>query len=101
MKFLRQIIEAISCWIDSVAATINSIFERMRSQRRVQLLEEERDTFTFHLLDNVKRSNLPDHRVRISSGSIVGTLAAKLGVHFARQPDRTGFAAVPIPVSAA
>lgn len=74
MKFLRQIIEAISCWIDSVATTINSMFERMRSQRRVQLVEEERDTFTFHLLDDVKNSNLPDHRIRISSGSIVGTL---------------------------
>jgi general secretion pathway protein L len=74
MKFLRQIIEAVSCWIDSVATTINSIFERMRSQRRVQIVEDELDTFTFHLLDKAKSSNLPDHRVRISSGSIIGTL---------------------------
>lgn len=74
MKILRQIIETIACWIDSVAATINSLFERTRSQRRVQLVEEEHDTFSLHLLDNLKNSNLPDHRIQISGGAIVGAL---------------------------
>ncbi len=74
MKLLRQIIEAISCWIDSVAATIDSMVDRMRSQRRIELIEGEHDTFTFHLLDRGKGLNLADHRVHISSGSIVGTL---------------------------
>ena len=74
MKLLRQIIETISCWIDSVAATVNSLIERMRPQPRVQLVEDEHDTFTFRLLDNVKGSNLPEQRVNISDGSIVGTL---------------------------
>src|SRR5215470_13046002 len=77
MKLLRQIIEAILCWIDSVAATINSLIERMRPQPRVQLVEDEHDTFTFRLLDNVKGSNLPDQRVNISDGSIFGTLPAR------------------------
>ena len=77
MKLLRQIIEAISCWVDSVAATINSIFEWMRSQRRVQFIEEENDTFTFHLVDSGKSPVLSDYRVQISSGSIVGTLPPK------------------------
>jgi general secretion pathway protein L len=77
MKYLSQIIEAISCWIDSVAATINSLTERMRSQPRVQLVEEEHDTFRFHLLDTVKGSKLLDHRVKILDGSIVGSLSPR------------------------
>src|SRR5947207_8770554 len=77
MKRLRQVIEAISCWIDSVAATVNSIFERIRSQRHVQVIEEAPDTFTFHLVDGVKNSHLPDHHVRISSGSVVNALPPK------------------------
>lgn len=74
MKLLRQIIEGFSRWIDSVAETVNSIFDRLRSQRHVQFIEEEQDTFTLHELGNVKNSNLPDYRVRIVGGSIVETL---------------------------
>jgi len=74
MKPLHQIIEAFSSWIDSVAATISSMLDRMRSQRRVQLIEEDHDTFTFHVPDNTKSSKLVDHRVRIASGSIVDSL---------------------------
>src|SRR5450631_65447 len=74
MKVLRQIIEAFSRWINSVGATINLIFDRFRSQLHVQLIEAERDTFTFHMLDNVKNSYLLDHPVRIVNGSVVGTL---------------------------
>ena len=77
MKLLRQIIEAISFWIDSVAATINSIFERTRSHRRVWFVENEHDIFTLHLVDGGKNSNLPDQQVQISNGSIVQTLPAK------------------------
>jgi general secretion pathway protein L len=74
MKLLRHIIEDFSRWIDSVAETVNSIFDRVRSQRHVQFIEEEHDTFTLHELGNVKSSNLPDHRVRIVGGSMVETL---------------------------
>lgn len=77
MKRLRQLIEAISCWIDSVAATVSSMFERVRSQRHIQLIEEGHDTFIFHLVDGAKASNLPDHQIQISSGSIVDTLPPK------------------------
>jgi general secretion pathway protein L len=74
MKFLRQIIEGFSRWIDSVAETINSLFDRLRSQRHVQFIEDEHDTFTLHEPGNGKSSNLPDHRVRIVGGSMVETL---------------------------
>ena len=74
MKLVRQIIEGFSRWIDSVAETVNSIIDRLRSQRHVQFIEEEQDIFTLHELGNVKSSNLPDHRVRIVGGSMVETL---------------------------
>jgi general secretion pathway protein L len=74
MKLLRLIIEGFSRWIDSVAETVNSTFDRLRSRRQVQLIEEEQDTFTLHELGNVKNSSLPDHRIRIVGGSIVETL---------------------------
>ena len=74
MKFVRQIIDGFSSWINSVATTINSIFARLRSQRHVQLIEGERDKFTLHILDSVKNSNLPDHQIHIANGSIVGAL---------------------------
>ena len=101
MKLLRQIIEGFSCWINSVAETINSLFDRLRSQRHVQFIEEEHDTFTFHELGNGKSTNLPDHRVRIVGGSIVEDLATKLGGDLAWQPDRTDFATFSIPISPA
>ena len=74
MKLLRQIIEAFSRWIESVAETINSLFDRLRSQRHVQFIEEEHDTFTLHELGNGKSTNLPDHRVRIVGGSMAEAL---------------------------
>jgi general secretion pathway protein L len=74
MKFVRQIIDGFSSWINSVATTINSIFGRLRSQRHVQLIEGERDKFALHILDSVKNSNLPDHQIHIANGSIVGAL---------------------------
>jgi general secretion pathway protein L len=108
MKLLRQIIEAISLWIDSVAATINSIFERLRSQRRVQLLEEENDTFTLHLVDSGKSPVLSDHRVHISSGSIVGALPPKWistlrgsRIELVLQPSRFLFRPLELPKRAA
>ncbi len=74
MTFLRQTVDAFSCWIDSVATTINSLFDRLGSQPHVQLIEEAPDTFTFHMLDAGKKSPLPDHSIRMANGSIVGAL---------------------------
>jgi len=104
MNFLRQIIEAVSRWVDSVAATINSIAERLRTQHRVQLVEDEQDTFTFHLLDNPKNLNVPDFRVRMAGGAIVGSLppnwASTLAgskIELVLQPSRFLFRTLELP----
>jgi len=70
MNFLRQIIDAFSLWIDSVATTITSLFDRLGSQPRVQLIEEGPETFTLHMLDGGKNANLPDQRIRITDGAV-------------------------------
>src|SRR5258705_10515143 len=70
MNFLRQIIDAFSLWIDSVATTITSLFDRLHAQPRVQLIEEGPDTFTLHMLDGGKNANLPDQRIRITDGAV-------------------------------
>jgi general secretion pathway protein L len=108
MKQLRQIIEALSCWIDSVAATINSFFDRMRPLRHVQLVEEEHDTFRFRVLDDGKNPDLPEQRVRIVSGSIVGTLPSQWAtilrgsrVELVLQPSRFLFRPLELPKRAA
>jgi len=77
MKLLSQIIEAISFWIDSVAATIGSFFERTRSHRRVRVVENETGVFTLHLVDGGKNLSLPDQRVEIANGSLAEPLPPK------------------------
>ena len=46
MKFLRQIIDGVSRWLDGVAETIVSIVGRFASPRAVQLIESETGAFT-------------------------------------------------------
>jgi general secretion pathway protein L len=108
MNLLRQIIAAISFWIDSVAATISSIFERTRSHRRVRLVENEIGSFTLHLVDGGKNSNLPDRRVDIANGSLVEPLPPKWlsilrgsCIELVLQPSRFLFRPLELPKRAA
>jgi general secretion pathway protein L len=78
MKLSTQIADAFSAWMDSVATTINSLFDRLGSQRRVQLIEEEDNTFTVRVLGDTAQSKRPETRVRIANESIVGKLPANL-----------------------
>jgi general secretion pathway protein L len=76
MRFLPEVADTFSRWIDSVAETINSLADRFQSRRRVQLLENEDATFTLRALDNAKTSNLAEHRVNIENGRLSDTLPA-------------------------
>src|SRR5262244_2605847 len=108
MRFLNQTVRIIGLWIDSVATTVNSLFERMRPQRRVRLIEEQPDTFTFQLVENVKNAALPDHRALIVDGSVVGTIPPKWmailrgsRVELILQPSRFLFRPLELPRRAA
>jgi len=76
MNILRQISESFSQWIDSVAASVNSILARWGSQHQVQLIEGEGDTFTLHALGDTKEANVPDQQIRIAQGAIADELSA-------------------------
>jgi len=77
MNRLRQIGESFSRWIDSVAENVHLLIDRWRGvQRRVQLIEQEQDTFTLHALGPAKDASLPDQRIRIAQGAIAETLSA-------------------------
>jgi general secretion pathway protein L len=45
-------------------------------QRRVQLIEQEQDTFTLHAVGSTNDASLPDQRIRIAQGAIAETLSA-------------------------
>ena len=64
MNILRQLSEGFSRWIDSVAATAHSLFERWAPQRQVRLTEGEQNTFTLHALGEIRDAILPDQQIR-------------------------------------
>jgi general secretion pathway protein L len=77
MNMLRQIGESFSRWIDSVAENVHSLIDRWWGvQRRVQLIEQEQDTFTLHAFGETKDASLPDQRIRIAQGAIAEPLSA-------------------------
>jgi general secretion pathway protein L len=76
MNILRQISESFSQWIDSVAASVNSVLARWGSQHQVQLVEGEGDTFTLHALGDTKEASVPDQQIRIAQGAIADELSA-------------------------
>ena len=78
MKLSTPIAAAFSSWMDTVATTINSLFDRVGSQRRVQLIEEQDGTFTVRVLGEAAPSGRPEHRVRIANDAIEGTLPRKV-----------------------
>jgi len=66
----RQAVEIFSLWIDSVATSLHSLFERFASRRGVQLIEHEDDTFTFHLVNGMRQAGIPDRHVRLENGTL-------------------------------
>jgi general secretion pathway protein L len=77
MNRLRQIGESFSRWIDSVAENVHLLIDRWRGvQRRVQLIEQEQDTFALHAVGSTNDASLPDQRIRIAQGAIAETLSA-------------------------
>lgn len=66
----RQVVEIFSLWIDSVAISLHSLFERFGSRREIKLVENEDDTFTFHVMNGAQQAGIPDHRVQLENGAL-------------------------------
>jgi general secretion pathway protein L len=82
MKFLRQIAEGFSLWIDSVAAAIVAIRERFVSTGAIELVEEEAgELFSVRMAGQDTVSDVDAEPVRIADGQVTGipaNLVAKM-----------------------
>jgi general secretion pathway protein L len=67
MNLLRQIREALSRWIDSVAATLVSLHGRLAPRRTVRLIESEPGSFAFQASGDPA---LPKSKFRIENGTV-------------------------------
>jgi general secretion pathway protein L len=76
MNILPPIQEGFYRWIDSVAATVNGLLNRLQSNHEVRIVENTPDTFTLRAAVPGRKSNVADHRIRIINGAIRGQLPA-------------------------
>jgi general secretion pathway protein L len=81
---LRTIADAFSIWMSSVAETLVAIIGKIRSPRRMRLVEEERDTFKIEISSGHGPARPRGDRVRIVDGSVGGTLPADLATALRR-----------------
>ncbi len=70
MNILPPIQDLFHRWIDSVAGTVSGMLHRLESNHEVQIVEEGQDTFTLRLAGAGRKSNLPEHRIRIADGAV-------------------------------
>jgi general secretion pathway protein L len=104
----RHAVGIFSLWIDSVATTFHSLFERLRSHREVQLVEHEDDTLAFHLVNSEQQAAIPDHRTSLVNGGLRGPLPPawisalrNSRVEFVLRPARFLFRSLALPKRAA
>ena len=92
---LRTIAAAFSSWMDTVAGLLVATMGRVRSPRRVRLVEQDNGAFKIDVLSISGPSTAPDDRLRIVNGSVEGALPANLAtalrgsrVELVLQPNR-------------
>ncbi len=92
---LRTIAAAFSSWMDTVAGVLVAIMGRIRSPRRIRLVEQDNAAFKIEILCIHAPSGTPADRVRIVDGSVEGALPVNLAtalrgsrVELVLQPDR-------------
>ncbi len=76
-KFLRQIAEGFSLWIDAVAAAIVALRGSFVSSRTVELFEQTGDVFAVRVGQNAA-ARLDAGRIRIADGQLAGPVPATL-----------------------
>ena len=69
---LRDLRDTFQIWMDSVAATLNDALASFRRSRRLQLTEEDADTFKVDIAPTDERSASSAEYIRIVDGSLVG-----------------------------
>jgi general secretion pathway protein L len=75
MSTLSDIGTAFSFWIDAVARTVEAAFERFRSTRRIDVVENDDGTFTIRMAQGTPAGEMPPaQQVRIAEGAVSGLL---------------------------
>jgi general secretion pathway protein L len=100
---LRRIADGVSSWTETVAETIVALIGWLRSARRVQLVEEDGDTFSIRIPGaNAKSRSVPP--VRLTDGGAPAALPAGLAatlrgtqVELVLRPDRFLFRPLELP----
>jgi general secretion pathway protein L len=104
MMTLAQIQERFSHWIDSVAATVVTLLDRVAVPRTVKLVEDEGGAFILKVDEKLSGSSSTPERIRIVDGQIDHSLsempATSLSgcrVELILQPDRFLFRPLELP----
>lgn len=104
MTSYRAIVEALSRWIDRVAATILAGRESLRTRPHVQLVEQQDGTFALRGCTPGEVLGLPGDPIRITGGRVEATAAEKLAgllrgsqAELVLQPNRFMFRPLELP----
>jgi general secretion pathway protein L len=104
MSALKQIIDGVYRWLDSVAAMIIGIAGWFGSRRAVRLEEAERGTFVLKGAGRAQSSQAPDDRIEIADGQVVGTMPERMAAalrgsraEIVLNPDRFVFRPLELP----
>jgi len=103
MKFVTQIAEGLSRWIDRVAAAMLTVRGRFVASRQVHFVEGADSTFTILPADGTSSPSEAD-RIRIVDGKVIGALAPALAarirasrIEVVLQPSRFVFRPLELP----
>lgn len=76
---LGELVETIRVWLNSVATTLSGGIASVRRSHKLQLTEEDADTFRVELTSRDKGASASIERIRIIDGAIAGPLPQQLG----------------------
>jgi general secretion pathway protein L len=77
-KFLRQIAEGFSLWIDCVADAIVAVRGSFASSRTIELVEEAGEVFSVRMAGRNAAARGDAGRFRIADGGVIGSVPASL-----------------------
>ena len=76
---LGELGETFRVWMNSVATTLSGGIASIRRSQKLQLTEEDADTFKVELPPGDKGASASAERIRIIDGAVVGPLPQQLG----------------------
>jgi general secretion pathway protein L len=110
MSILQQVAIAFSLWVDTVARVVSGPFVKMKTVRRIEVVEDDEDVLTMRLASKTRTRDgeLPRCRIQIAEGNAPRSLPAEWAaavqggsVELALRPSRFVFRPLELPNRAA